>query len=84
MVHGTLPGYRQPFDILAEINLAHQKKGLAFRRKEGLFDIWLPFVDVLRNQFAEPSKKMIDTILVAQNQVKDGFLSPDGYSCSAR
>ena len=37
-------------------------------------DIWLPMVDALRNQFAGPSKEMMDTILVAQNQVKDGFL----------
>jgi len=34
----------------------------------------VPMVDALRNQFTGPSKKMIDTILVAQNQVKDGFL----------
>jgi len=31
-------------------------------------------VDALRNQFAGPSKEMIDTILVARNQVRDGFL----------
>ena len=43
-------------------------------------DIWLPIVDVLRNQFAGPSKEMIDTILVAQNQVKDGFLQTVGIS----
>ena len=36
---------------------------------------WLPLVDVLRHQFAGPSKEMMDTILVAQNQVKDGFLA---------
>ena len=30
-------------------------------------------VDVLRNQFAGSSKEVINTILVAQNQVKDGF-----------
>jgi hypothetical protein len=32
-------------------------------------------VDALRNQFTGPSKEMIDTILVAQNQVMDGFLA---------
>jgi len=32
-------------------------------------------VDALRNQFAGPSKEMMDTIIVAQNQVKDGFLA---------
>jgi hypothetical protein len=37
--------------------------------------IWLPLVDALRNQFAGPTKEMMDTILVAQNQVKDGFLA---------
>ena len=36
--------------------------------------IWLPLVDALRNQFAGPSKEMMDSILVAHNQVKDGFL----------
>lgn len=38
-------------------------------------NIWDPLVYALRNQFTEPSKEMIDTILVAQNQVKDGFLA---------
>jgi hypothetical protein len=32
-------------------------------------------VDALRNQFAGPAKEMMDTILIAQNQVKDGFLA---------
>jgi hypothetical protein len=32
-------------------------------------------VDALRNQFAGPSKEMINTILVAQTQVNDGFLA---------
>ena len=35
---------------------------------------WLPLVDALRNQFVGPSKELMDTILIAQNQVKDGFL----------
>ena len=41
---------------------------------------WLPLVDVLRHQFAGPSKEMLDTILVAQNQVKDGFPQSVGIS----
>ena len=35
---------------------------------------WLPLVDALRNQFAEPSKQVMDTILVSQSQMKSGFL----------
>jgi len=35
---------------------------------------WLPLVDALRNQFAEPSKQVMDTILVSQSQMKNGFL----------
>lgn len=34
-----------------------------------------PLAEALKNQFAGPSKEMIDTIIVAQIQVKDGFLS---------
>jgi len=37
--------------------------------------IWLPLVNALRNQFARPTKELIDTILVGQAQVKDGFLA---------
>jgi hypothetical protein len=36
-----------------------------------------PLVNTLRNQFFEPSKEVIDTILVGQTQVKDGFLAND-------
>ena len=36
---------------------------------------WLPLVNALRNQFARPTKELIDTILVGQAQVKDGFLT---------
>jgi hypothetical protein len=32
-------------------------------------------VDALRNQFAGPSKEIMDTILVAKNQVKYGFFT---------
>ncbi|MCK5507850.1 MAG: hypothetical protein KAI50_04950 [Desulfobacterales bacterium] len=32
-------------------------------------------MDALRNQFAGPSKEMMDTIFVAKNQVKDGFFT---------
>jgi len=31
-------------------------------------------VNALRNQFAGPTKEVIDTILVAQTQMKDGLL----------
>jgi len=33
-------------------------------------------VDALRNQFIKPTKELMATILVAQSQVKDGFLVP--------
>ena len=37
----------------------------------------LPAVDALRHQFAEPSKKVLDTIIVAQAQAMEGLLSAD-------
>jgi len=36
------PTYRQPFDMLAETNLAYQKEKAVSRTENGLFDIWLP------------------------------------------
>ena len=36
---------------------------------------WLPFVDSFRTQLATLPQELIDTILVAQNQEKDGFLA---------
>ena len=35
----------------------------------------VPLVNALRNQFAWPTKELIDTSLVAQAQVKDEFLA---------
>jgi elongation factor P--beta-lysine ligase len=35
----------------------------------------VPLVNALRNQFAWPTKVLIDTSLVAQAQVKDEFLA---------
>ena len=52
-----------------------QKQMAAFPVKNGHFEFWLPIVNVLRNQFAELTKEMAGTILIAQNQVKDGFLA---------
>jgi len=34
----------------------------------------IALVNVLRNQFDESSKEIAGTILIAQNQIKDGFL----------
>jgi hypothetical protein len=36
---------------------------------------WLPLVDVLLNHPEGPPQGIIHTILVAQNQIKDGFLA---------
>jgi len=47
----------------------------AFPKKNSHFEFWLPLMDALRNNFAGPSKEMINTILVAQTQVNDGFLA---------
>jgi hypothetical protein len=51
--------------------IRHNKKG---RRNRPWF-LWLPLVNALRKQFARPTKELIDTILVGQAQVKDGFLA---------
>ena len=57
-----------------------KKEKALFPKKKELFEFWLPLVDVLRNQFAGPSKEIMDTILVAKNQVKDGFFANCGIS----
>ena len=36
------PTFRQPFNRIAEINLAHQKKKADSQMKNGLFENWLP------------------------------------------
>jgi hypothetical protein len=53
-----------------------KKEMACFPKKTDHFDNWLPVVDALRNQLAKASKEVISTILIAQNQVKDGFLVP--------
>ena len=35
---------------------------------------WLPLVDELRNQFANLPQAIVDTFLIAQSQLGDGFL----------
>ena len=35
---------------------------------------WLPLVDELRNKFANPPQAIVDTFLIAQSQLGDGFL----------
>jgi hypothetical protein len=55
--------------------MLYEKQMAAFPEKNDHFEFWLPLVDVLRNQFSGPSKEMINTILVAQTQVNDGFLA---------
>lgn len=44
------------------------------------FIVWLPIVDALRNQLSNASKEVINTIIIAQNQVKDGFLEANTYN----
>ncbi len=40
-----IPNYRQPFNILAESNLAHKKETALFPKKKGHFENWLPGQD---------------------------------------
>jgi len=37
--------YRQPFDMLSEINMSYQKEKAVFPKKKGLFEFWLPSTD---------------------------------------
>jgi site-specific DNA recombinase len=39
------PNHRQPFNILAENNIAYQNKKATFPQKNDLFDFWLPSTD---------------------------------------
>ena len=41
---------------------------------------WLPLVDALRNQFTSPPQSLIDTVLIAQSQLGDGFLDRNNLS----
>jgi len=52
------PGYRKPFDLLAVTNLAYQKEKALSPSKDGLFDIWLPFVDSFRIELLTPSEEI--------------------------
>jgi len=72
-----LPGIQFPRgfalqDIDPESHLGlHEKRPI---KVWAFYMAWLPLVDALRNQFAEPSKQVMDTILVSQSQMKNGFL----------
>lgn len=48
--------------------------------KNDRFENWLPIVDALRNQLSNASKEVINTIIIAQNQVKDGFLEANTHN----
>jgi len=53
---------------------SERKKGLISSEMRP-FTSWLPLVDTLRNQLSHASKDVIDTIVIAQSQMKDGFLT---------
>jgi hypothetical protein len=56
-----------------------QKQKAFLPKKKGLDYFWLPLVDVLSNHPEGPPQGVIHTILVAQNQIKDGFLAPEQH-----
>jgi len=47
--------YRQPFNMIAEMNLSHQKKKATSPMKSDLFENWLPFVHSYRTLCYAPT-----------------------------
>jgi hypothetical protein len=75
MHSNPLKGVRKiGFDMLVERNSAYKKEMVVFQTKNDHFNFWLPTVDVLRNYFCGPTLAVVDTIVLAQSKVKDGFL----------
>jgi len=65
------PVYRKPFDLLAVTNLAYQREKALFPTKDGLFDIWLPFVDSFRNELMMSGKEIF---LLSRIFQQEGFV----------
>jgi len=65
----------QQFDMLAETNKSWAQTKTVSGGKKAKIENWLPFVNSFRTQLTTLPKEMINTILVAQTQVKDGFLA---------
>ncbi len=55
-------------------SLSQQKVTARLPKKTGRFDNWLPLANELRNLFSNGSKGVMTTILIAQNQSRDGFM----------
>jgi len=59
----------KPFDMLAVTNEAYRKEKAARGASDGFSEIWLPFVDALRNAFAAPSEDMLGSLVAMQDMV---------------
>ena len=69
------PNYRQQFKIIAEKKKGCRAGEATFSKEKVIFGGRLPSVDELRNQFANPSQVIVDTVLIAQRKLSDGFLN---------
>ena len=69
------PNYRQPLGIIAEKKKICRAEEAVFSNEKGIFNGWFPLVEELRKQFANPSQAIVDTVLIAQSQLSDGFLN---------
>jgi len=55
--------------MLAVTNEAYRKEKAARGASDGFSEIWLPFVDALRNAFAAPSEDMLGSLVAMQDMV---------------
>jgi hypothetical protein len=62
-------GAPEPDRLPKRIKRLRQKEKAARRDSDGLFAIWLPFVDAFRNELAVPSGDMLGTFVAAQDAV---------------
>lgn len=70
---GTLtPGFRQPFDLLADANDAWETKKAAGGESCGLRPFWYPFLDDFRNLCAAPPPPVRDLFLRLREGVQAG------------
>ena len=64
-----IPTYRKPFDMLAVTNEAYRKERAVSDASDSSFEIWLPFLDTLRNQLTVPSEKILGRLATMQDVV---------------
>jgi len=60
------PAYRKPFDLLVLTNTAYQEEKAVSPNKNGLWGIWIPFVDSFRTLCLAPTSEVRATLIGIQ------------------